>query len=88
LKAVLASRLVAGAIALALVPLLWRYWTGLCNESCTPTRSLVMMGLSVVLPLSLYAAVHLGPRRAARPLAFGVALLMLGLALLAAFWVS
>ncbi len=48
-----ARRLIAVALCVLLVPILWKYWSFVCNELCKPGRALGMQVLTVALPLSL-----------------------------------
>ncbi|PTT84528.1 hypothetical protein DBR42_15015 [Pelomonas sp. HMWF004] len=55
---------------LALSVALWRFWSSICNESCSPARALSMQFLCIALPLSavfsVFTAVARRPSRSRR----------------------
>lgn len=67
------------AAAMALAVALWRYWSGLCNESCSSARTTTMILLCAALPASLVwaAFAFTAPRDRALARAASSALLML-----------
>jgi len=46
-------RIIVLVVCTSLVVVLWKFWSGLCNEGCPSTRALSMQFLSLAAPLAL-----------------------------------
>jgi hypothetical protein len=42
------------AACVLLIPVLWKYWGSICNESCEVGRAMTLQALSVAFPVSLF----------------------------------
>lgn len=82
------SRMAGAGLAVGLGVVLWRYWTGICNEACAAERALAMILLSFLLPAAGYWTLLVWTSASPRPRARIFAALLTGICLATSIWLS